>query len=301
MESVADVTTEFKANVKRTNNSVKKTNNTINRKGNIGIYILLVIWSVVILLPLVWLLNSSLKEQTDLMSNVWGPPKKFLFSNFSIVWNESGMGRNMLNSILVCAVSVALTIVTSVPIAFVVSRFRFKFNKVIYFFVITGMMLPIQAAVIPIYIEAMKFHLTNNLVALSFIYAAFRVPFSVFILDGFMATIPKELEECAIIDGCGIWKIFTRIITPLSIDGIATISILTILSSWNEMLLSMLLVSSMTLKTLPVGLMGFVSEYSAQYTQLCAGLLIALVPGLVFYALAQDRIVKGLTAGAVKG
>jgi raffinose/stachyose/melibiose transport system permease protein len=146
-----------------------------------------------------------------------------------------------------------------------------------------------------------KLKLQDNLLVLSIVYAAFRIPFSVFILEGFMSGIPKELEECAIIDGCGIWKILTRIIAPLSTGGIATIAILTVLSSWNELLLSMLFIGKEELKTLPVGLMGFIAEYNSQYTQLCAGILLALIPSLIFYALAQDKIVKGMIAGALKG
>ena len=192
-------------------------------------------------------------------------------------------------------------LITSTTISYALSRFSFKFNRVIYYIIIAGMMIPIHSAVIPLYIMAMKWKLQNNLFALGAIYAAFRIPVSVFILESFMLTIPKELEECAIIDGCGYGRIFWKIILPLSRDGVVTILILAAIACWNELLVAMLMLSKPMIKTLPIGLMGFITEYEAQYTQLCAGLLIAVLPNLLFYALMQERIVKGMTIGAIKG
>jgi raffinose/stachyose/melibiose transport system permease protein len=163
------------------------------------------------------------------------------------------------------------------------------------------MMIPINSAIIPLYILANNFHMMNNLAALGLVYGAFRIPISVFILEGFMSTIPRELEECSTIDGCSIPKMFWHIIVPLSRDTIVTISILAVLSSWNELMVAMLLTSKQAVKTLPIGLMGFISEYASEYTQLCAGILIAIIPNIIFYIFAQEKIQKGMTAGAIKG
>jgi raffinose/stachyose/melibiose transport system permease protein len=141
----------------------------------------------------------------------------------------------------------------------------------------------------------------NNLGVLSLIYAAFRIPISIFILEGFMTSLPRELEECAFIDGCSVFKLFFKIIVPLSKDWIVTISILAVLASWNELLVSMLLLSKPALKTLPIGLMGFITEYNSEYTQLAAGIMMAIIPSIVFYILAQEKIEKGMIAGAIKG
>lgn len=116
-----------------------------------------------------------------------------------------------------------------------------------------------------------------------------------------MSALPRELEECAIIDGCSTANIFFKIIVPLSKDGIVTISILTVLASWNELLISMLLISDPSKKTLPNGLMGFITEYNSEYTQLAAGIMISIIPAVLFYALAQEKIEKGMIAGAIKG
>jgi len=141
----------------------------------------------------------------------------------------------------------------------------------------------------------------NSRIALGMIYAAFRIPISVFILESFMITIPKELEECAIIDGCSYPRIFWNIILPLSKDGILTITILTSLTSWNELLVAMLMLGNPGVKTLPIGVMGFIAEFSSQYTLLCAGLIIATIPNILFYFFLQEHVVKGMTVGAIKG
>ena len=164
-----------------------------------------------------------------------------------------------------------------------------------------GMMIPIHSTVIPIYTMVGDLNMKNNLEVLSLIYGAYRIPVSIFILEGFMSGIPRELEECAVIDGATVWDIFFRVIAPLSRDGIVTIAILTVLSSWNELLISMLLISNSLLKTLPTGLMGFITDYNSEYTQLAAGIMIAIIPPIIFYMFAQEKIEKGMIAGAVKG
>jgi raffinose/stachyose/melibiose transport system permease protein len=116
-----------------------------------------------------------------------------------------------------------------------------------------------------------------------------------------MSTIPRELEECAHIDGCSVFRIFWNIAVPLSSDSIATVSILAVLSAWNELMVAMLLLSKQAVKTLPIGLLGFINEFGSEYTQLCAGILIAIIPNIIFYVFAQERIQKGMTAGAIKG
>lgn len=261
----------------------------------------LALWGLLVLLPLVWLLLSSLKTQQELTFNVWGLPEKFLFSNYAVAWKRGHLGRFMLNSVITTAVSIIISVACSTTIAYALSRFKFKLNRFFYYLIIAGMMIPIHSAVIPLYVTAMKLDLMNSRVALGLIYAAFRIPISVFILESFMISIPKELEECAIIDGCSYPAIFRNVILPLSRDGILTITVLTSLTSWNELLVSMLMLGKPEVKTLPIGVMGFIAEFASQYALLCAGLVIASVPNIIFYMLLQEKIVKGMTIGAIKG
>lgn len=263
--------------------------------------VVLALWGLLVLLPLAWLVLSSLKTQQELTFNVWGLPEKFLFSNYAVAWQRGHLGRFMFNSIITTAVSIIVSVACATTIAYALSRFKFKLNRFFYYLVIAGMMIPIHSAVIPLYVTAMKLDMMNSRVALGLIYAAFRIPISVFILESFMISIPKELEECAIIDGCSYPAIFRHVILPLSRDGILTITVLTSLTSWNELLVSMLMLGRPEVKTLPIGVMGFIAEFASQYALLCAGLVIASVPNILFYMLLQEKIVKGMTIGAVKG
>lgn len=272
-----------------------------NKKTKVSIYFALTVAAILVVLPLMWLFFTSFKSRMDLAKNTWGLPKTWEISNYFIAWTGSEIPLYMWNSIRATAVAIILTIILSTPVSFVISRFRFKGNKLLYMFFIAGMMIPIHSTVIPIYTMVGDMNLNNNLEILGLVYGAFRIPISIFILEGFMSALPRELEECAIIDGCSTANIFFKIIVPLSKDGIVTISILTVLSSWNELLISMLLISDPTKKTLPNGLMGFITEYNSEYTQLAAGIMISIIPAILFYAFAQEKIEKGMIAGAIKG
>ena len=272
-----------------------------NKKTKVLIYFALTVAAILVVLPLMWLFFTSFKSRMDLAKNTWGLPKTWEISNYFIAWTGSEIPLYMWNSIRATAVAIILTIILSTPVSFVISRFRFKGNKLLYMFFIAGMMIPIHSTVIPIYTMVGDMNLNNNLEILGLVYGAFRIPISIFILEGFMSALPRELEECAIIDGCSTANIFFKIIVPLSKDGIVTISILTVLSSWNELLIYMLLISDPTKKTLPNGLMGFITEYNSEYTQLAAGIMISIIPAILFYAFAQEKIEKGMIAGAIKG
>ena len=281
--------------------TVSTSGNIMGRGTRIFLYVTLTIAALAVILPLLWLLLASLKTRQDLTRNTWGLPQTWEFKNYYLAWTGSRIPRYMINSIRATFLSIVLTVVLSTPVSFVVSRFRFKGNNLLYLFFIAGMMIPIHSTVIPIYTMVGDLNMKNNLEVLSLIYGAYRIPVSIFILEGFMSGIPRELEECAVIDGATVWDIFFRVIAPLSRDGIVTIAILTVLSSWNELLISMLLISNSLLKTLPTGLMGFIIDYNSEYTQLAAGIMIAIIPPIIFYMFAQEKIEKGMIAGAVKG
>ena len=281
--------------------TVSTSGNIMGRGTRIFLYVTLTIAALAVILPLLWLLRASLKTRQDLTRNTWGLPQTWEFKNYYLAWTGSRIPRYMINSIRATFLSIVLTVVLSTPVSFVVSRFRFKGNNLLYLFFIAGMMIPIHSTVIPIYTMVGDLNMKNNLEVLSLIYGAYRIPVSIFILEGFMSGIPRELEECAVIDGATVWDIFFRVIAPLSRDGIVTIAILTVLSSWNELLISMLLISNSLLKTLPTGLMGFITDYNSEYTQLAAGIMIAIIPPIIFYMFAQEKIEKGMIAGAVKG
>ena len=194
----------------------------------------------------------------------------------------------------------ATTLRCSSMLAFILARLRFKGRSIRYYGILLGLMIPIHAIIIPLYITTRDLGLHNNLYCIGLVYAAFQIHFSVFVLRGFMAGIPASLEEAAILDGCGVIRVFLYIILPLTKEGLITIAILTLMSAWNELLVAMLLISNVSLKTLPLGLIGFITEYASKYADLCAGLIIACLPNILFYAVCQEKMIKGMTMGAVK-
>jgi len=273
----------------------------LSGKTKILSYVVLIIVSTIILYPIIWLLMAALKTVEELTFNTWGFPRNPQPINFYLAWTNAGLGRLMINSMQTATLTVIFTLAACVPMAFVLSRFKFRFRRLTYYVVITGMMIPIHAAIIPLYILVFNMGMMNNLTMLALIYGAFRIPISVFILESYMSSIPRELEECAYIDGCSVFRVFWNIIIPLSRDVIATVAILAVINAWNELMVAMLLISDMSLRTLPIGLASFLSEYFSEHTQLAAGALLAIVPTLLFYLVAQEKIQRGLTAGALKG
>jgi len=273
----------------------------MNRKTKVFSYVVLSVIAAIVVYPLLWLLMSAMKTVEELTFNTWGFPRNPQPINFYLAWTNAGLARLMLNSVRTATLTVIFTLAACVPMAFVLSRFKFRFRRLTYYIVITGMMIPIHAAIIPLYLLVLNMGMMNNLTMLALVYGAFRIPISVFILEGYMSSIPKELEECAYIDGCSVFRVFWNIIIPLSRDVIATVAILAVINAWNELMVAMLLISDMSLRTLPIGLASFLSEYFSEHTQLAAGALLAIIPTLLFYLVAQEKIQRGLTAGALKG
>lgn len=265
------------------------------------IYAVLIISAVVFIGPLLWLVSGSLKSNAELIANPWGLPTAPTLSNYVKAWTAAGMSTYFKNSIVTSLVCVVLTLVCSCPIAYMLARQNFRFKRTFFYYIIAGMMIPMHCVAIPVYLNTLDWGLQNNLFVLGIINAAFRIPFSVFVLEGLMSGIPRELEECASIDGCSMWGSFLKIILPLSRDGMITVGILALTSSWNELLISTLLLNDPAKKTLAIGLRGFVSEFTTEYTQLFAALFIGCLPGLIAYAVAQKQMIKGVTMGAVKG
>lgn len=272
-----------------------------NQKTLILVYVALVFCALVVILPVVWLLLCSLKTHQDLTSNTWGLPKQWMFSNYAEAWERSRISTYLFNSLYTTVLAIAITIIAVCPVSFILAKFDFRVNRLVYYFAIAGMMIPIHSAIIPIYMMVGEMNAYNSLSMLSVVYGAFRIPVSIFIMESFIRVLPKELDECAFIDGCSVPKLFFKIIMPLSKDGIVTISVLTVLACWNELLVAMLVLNQTMKKTLPIGLMGFLAEYTSEYTKLAAGVMIAIIPGILFYAFASNKIEKGMVAGAIKG
>nr|WP_285890390.1 carbohydrate ABC transporter permease [Halalkalibacter oceani] len=211
------------------------------------------------------------------------------------------MSSYFLNSLIVAASTVILCIVLGSTVSFVIARFQFRGNMLLYALFIIGVTIPLQSLLLPIFFKMQSLGLRNTLLSLIIVYTALNLPKAVFILVGFMKSIPKELEEAAIIDGCNYWKMFYKVIMPISKPGISTVGILVFIAAWNEYVFATILVSADVARTLPLGLANFQTSYASNYGLIAAGVLISVIPVIIVYMILQEQIIKGMTAGAVKG
>ncbi|MBR6156604.1 MAG: carbohydrate ABC transporter permease [Lachnospiraceae bacterium] len=265
------------------------------------IYGFLILLALIYILPLVWVVITSLKDDNVLMTSPWAMPEKLRFDNYSYAWTMGNLGRATLNSFIVCSVTLLISMIVGAMAAFAIARLRFKFSKLILTYFMIGMMIPVHCVLIPLFIQFSSWKLTNSLIGLIIPYVTFSLPITIYIMVGFFEGIPNELFEAAVIDGCSIPRMFITVALPMAKTGFMVTGLMSFISNWNELLLAMVFISKETFKTLPVSLTKFVGPYHTNYTQMFAGIMIAVIPTIIVYCIFANQIVEGLTAGAVKG
>lgn len=265
------------------------------------IYIFLSILAVIYILPLLWVIFVSVKDDKTLFVSPWSMPEKLMIENYTFAWTAGKLGVATLNSAIVCCVTLVLCLLIGSMAAFAIGRLRWKFSNVMMTYFLTGMMIPVHCILIPLFTRFAKMGLTNSLLGLILPYLTLSLPLTIFIMTGFFKGLPNELFESACIDGCSIYKIFTHIAFPLSKTGLFVTGLMSFVANWNELLLAMVFISDDTKKTLPVSLSKFVGPYNTNYSQMFAAIVIAIIPTIVVYCCFSNSIVDGLTQGAVKG
>ncbi len=262
-------------------------------------YVFLILAAVVCLYPFLWVVLSSLKDNSEIYRDPFGIPVSPMFENYAKAWKGAEVGRNFLNSMTVCLATLVILVIITAMGSYILTRVKKSVILDTYFSL--GIMIPIHALLIPSVLIFKNLHLTDNLLSLVIMYAAVNVSFSMFVMNGFMKGIPKELDEAATIDGCGKGQIFFRIIMPVAKPGIATVATLAFLNCWNDLLMGLVLISSPQKKTLALAISALKGSYATQYGLLCAGFVISIVPVMLMYLLFQKQVIAGMTAGAVKG
>ncbi len=255
---------------------------------------------VIILFPMVWLILNSLKTNNELFTNSLALPETWQFKNYIIAW-EKGLFAYFKNSVIVSIISLVCILLLSSLLAYGLTRFKVKGSNIIFFIVLGGMALSEQVALVPLYKILQTLKLYNTYFAVILPYIAFRIPFTAFLLRSYFITIPKELEEAAVIDGYNSLQIFTKIIIPISMPVLASCAIVNLNFVWNEFLFANVFLESKSLLTIPIGLMTFKGDMKADYTVMLAGIAISSVPMIALFLCMQKQFVRGLTAGAVKG
>lgn len=268
---------------------------------NVLIYTFLIILALIYLLPLVWIVITSLKDDAVLFISPWAMPEKPMIENYTFAWTAGYLGRATLNSAFVCIITLVLSMVVGTMAAFGIGRMKWKLSGLCMTYFMTGMMIPVHCVLIPLFTKFAKVGLANNLVGIILPYLTFSLPITIYIMKGFFESLPNELFESACIDGCSVYKMFSTIGVPLSKTGLFVTGLMTFVANWNELLLAMVFISDDTKKTLPVSLSKFVGPYNTNYSQMFAAIVIAIVPTIIVYCCFSNQIVDGLTAGAVKG
>lgn len=258
--------------------------------------------AVIQLYPLVWLLLFSLKDNSEIFGeNIVGLPHHFLWQNYANALSQGNVGRFLINSIIVTGLTILFSGILGVSASYAIARMRWKLRKPVMILFLLGLMVPIHAALLPLFLILKRLQLYNTYWALIVPYTAFALSMGIFIFVGFMQSLPKELEESALIDGCSIYRAFVSIILPLIKPAIATVSIFTYLSAWNELMFAIQFISKQQYKTLTVGIMSMVGQYSTNWGPIGAGLVIATVPTLVIYILMSRQVQRSFIASAIKG
>jgi raffinose/stachyose/melibiose transport system permease protein len=279
----------------------RKKNNVNNRwSGEIGLYVFLIVMSLAFICPMLFTLVSSLKENNEIFSSPFSLPEVFRYENYIIAWKEANMSRYFFNSLMISMATVIILVIVASMAAYALARFDFKINKYLSIFFLLGMMIPMHTILVPVAYIVGRLGLKNNLVALVLIYVAFSLSFSIFVLTRFMKGINTSLEEAAIIDGAGYFQVYTKIILPMSVPAISTVSIFNFLGAWNNILFPLLFINDDRLKPISLGLLNFNGERGSEYGPLMAAIVITVLVPLVIYLLFQEKVEGGLAAGAVK-
>ncbi|WP_161601400.1 carbohydrate ABC transporter permease [Paenibacillus luteus] len=264
------------------------------------LYVLLLVHLVFTGYPFVWMVISSFKTNKEYFANPWGLPKSWHFDNYVQAWNQ-GINGYLFNSLYITFFSVVGLLVVATLIGFYLSIRPFKGSKLLLGAFFLGMLIPIHSTLIPLFTMANKLGVYDTFWALFFPYVAFNLPVAVFIAHGFFQGVPKELEEAAMIDGCSIYQTFFKVYFPIAKPVLATITILSFFNIMNDFVFPLVMVSKESLKTLPLGLMMFKGNFSADYSLISAALVITTAPIIILYMFLQKYIQKGVVAGAVKG
>lgn len=257
--------------------------------------------ALIYIVPLLWVVFVSVRSNSELFKNPFGIPEEFLWDNYKVAWNAGKLGVATINSVIVCGITLVISLFVGSMAAFAIGRMRWKLANPALSYFMLGMMIPVHCVLIPIFVTFSNLNLTNSLAGLILPYITFSLPMCIFVLTNFFRTMEGEMFEAACIDGCSIYKCFFAIALPLAKTGLFVTGLMTFVSNWNELLLAMVFISDGMKKTLSVSLTYFVGPYSTNYTQMFAAIVIAIAPSILVYSLFSNQIVDGLTTGAVKG
>jgi ABC-type glycerol-3-phosphate transport system permease component len=265
-------------------------------------------YSAWLVFPMLWVAYSSLKADDAIFRDTFALPSfgALQTGNYTRAWTEAHFGDYFANSVMVTATSVVLIVALGSMAAYALARFHHPAGKLVFGLIVAGLTIPAQLAVVPLFFELRAVGLLNSKTGLILVYTANGLPFAIFILAGFFRSLPRSLYEAAIVDGCGEFEAFWKVLLPLARPALVTVAIFQFIGVWKEYFYAFMLVSgdaSGSASTIPLGLanLSIAAEYRTEYGMLFAGIMLVTVPILVVYVALQRHIVRGIAAGALKG
>ena len=262
----------------------------------------MLIIAVIQLFPLIWLFDFSIAKSGDLFASdlliIPDPPQ---WGNYITAFVDGKVLKYLFNSVIVNVTTVVGTVIISLLVSYACTRMKWKLNKIVMGILLLGMMIPVHATLLPNFILYTRLHITDSIFALLIPYIAFAMPQGIFIMSSFLEGVPKSLEEAAVIDGCGVYKVIFLIVLPIMKPAMVTIAIMTFLNSWNEFVMAMTYLESDKFKTLPFSVLNFAGQYASNYAVQFAVMVLTALPALIVFILLNEQITKGITVGAVKG
>ena len=278
------------------------------------IYLVLTLLAVLILVPVLWALLASVKETSEHYGNPWALPTHIHWQNFVDAWNKANMGGYMLHSVTVTLLALAILLVVALPASYCLARFQFVSQKFLNTCFMAGLFINVNYIVVPIYLmlsDGDKWlksvlgngFLLNNHIVVAVVYAATALPFTIYLLSSYFATLPHDFEEAAYIDGAGYTRTMLEIIFPMAKPSIITVILFNFLSFWNEYIIIKTLITDRDQLTLPAGLLNLMQaqQSAAEYGPMYAGLVLVMLPVLILYICVQKNLTKGMTVGGLKG
>jgi N-acetylglucosamine transport system permease protein len=262
----------------------------------------LVVWSLLVILPMIWVLISSFKTSSEIFASPFALPQHWGFTNYVNAWTTAGIGSFFLNSVIVVFGALILTMLFGSMSAYVLGRFNFPGSRALYYLMLAGLTFPIFLAIVPLFFVLRGIGLLNTLPGLILTYAAFAFPFTVFFLYAFFRSLSKSIAEAAAVDGAGEWRIFFQIMLPMARPGLATVAILNFVGLWNQFLLPIALNTNPDNYVLTQAMASFASQagYSVDFGALFAAVVITVVPVLIVYLIFQRQLQGSVSQGTNK-
>ncbi|MEU6722334.1 carbohydrate ABC transporter permease [Nonomuraea wenchangensis] len=271
------------------------------RRNTLPLHLIAWVVGAFVLIPVVYATLGGFKRNSELSTNPFGLPSTWVTGNYTDVLASSSFWLQLWNSTFIAVVTTVLTVGVAALAGFVFARFAFRGREALFTLFTAGLMFPFAVAILPIFVLLRALGLLGDPLGVILVQAAFGLPLTIIILRGFFRSIPGEIEEAAIIDGCSPFGFFWRILLPMAKPAIATVSVLAVVGSWNNFMLPLVVFTEEANWTLPLGIQQFQGQYASDTARILAYLVLAMIPALGFYAVAERHLVGGLTAGATKG